>query len=187
MEAQWKLLYLPRSQTSLSLSLRFSVFATEIEAPEEEACSYCTLFCTVALAPALVILIYRAILTPFHFQAAPTLPKVNTTERLKELRQKMQQEDVQVYIIPSVDQHMVTCYQAMSWLIIDMVMKPWQELLELWISFGHHAESDCSKRTVACSVLQLLWCQVSWPPQQSGMSPRNCLTYFLVKLNPLLV
>ena len=110
MEAQWKLLYLPRSQTSLSLSLRFSVFATEIEAPKEEACSYCTLFYTVALAPALVILIYRAILTPFHFQASPTLPKVNTTERLKELRQKMQQEGVKAYIIPSVDQHMVTCY-----------------------------------------------------------------------------
>lgn len=39
-------------------------------------------------------------------RAAPSLPKVNTTERLKELRQKMQQEGVQAYIIPSVDQHM---------------------------------------------------------------------------------
>ncbi|KAJ7331094.1 Xaa-Pro aminopeptidase 2 [Desmophyllum pertusum] len=39
-------------------------------------------------------------------EEAPSLPKVNTTERLKELRQKMQQEGVQAYIIPSVDQHM---------------------------------------------------------------------------------
>lgn len=52
------------------------------------------------------------------------MPKVNTTERLRELRQEMQQEGVQAYIIPSVDQHMVhdykTCYQSMSLLIIDI-------------------------------------------------------------------
>jgi len=94
----------------------------------------CTLRYTVALA----ILNHHAILTSFRFQAAPSLPKVNTTERLKELRQKMQQEGVQAYIIPSVDQHMVndfrSCYQAVSLLVIDMVMKCWQKFLKLAIS-----------------------------------------------------
>lgn len=94
----------------------------------------CTLRYTVALA----ILNHHAILTSFPFQAAPSLPKVNTTERLKELRQKMQQEGVQAYIIPSVDQHMVndfkSCYQAVSLLVIDMVMKCWQKFLKLAIS-----------------------------------------------------
>lgn len=50
----------------------------------------------------------------------------------------MQQEGVQAYIIPSVDQHMVhdykTCYQAMSLLIIDIshrVMKRWQNFFKI--------------------------------------------------------
>ncbi|CAH3190793.1 unnamed protein product [Porites evermanni] len=42
----------------------------------------------------------------FQRAAAPSLPKVNTTERLAELRKLMQREGVQAYIVPSVDQHM---------------------------------------------------------------------------------
>ncbi|PFX23408.1 Xaa-Pro aminopeptidase 2 [Stylophora pistillata] len=38
--------------------------------------------------------------------SSPALPKVNTTERLKQLREKMRAEGIQAYIIPSVDQHM---------------------------------------------------------------------------------
>ena len=71
----------------------------------------CTLFyAVVLLAPRDIHPYLWCNLTSSHFQAAPTLSKVNTTERLKELRQKMQQEGVQAYIIPSVDQHMVTCF-----------------------------------------------------------------------------
>ena len=70
------------------------------------------------------------ILTSFYFQAAPSLPKVNTTERLKELRQKMQQEGVQAYIIPSVDQHMVSDFKTFYQLMIDMAMKCWQKFFK---------------------------------------------------------
>ena len=74
-------------------------------------------------------------LTWFYFQAAPpSLPKVNTTERLKELRQKMQQEGVQAYIIPSVDQHMVNDFKTFYQLMIDMAMKCWQRFLKRAIS-----------------------------------------------------
>lgn len=38
--------------------------------------------------------------------AAPSLPKVNTTERLRKLRELMKNENIQAYIVPSVDQHM---------------------------------------------------------------------------------
>lgn len=38
--------------------------------------------------------------------SSPALPKVNTSERLKQLREKMRAEGIQAYIIPSVDQHM---------------------------------------------------------------------------------
>lgn len=45
--------------------------------------------------------------TYISFLFQPSLPKVNTTERLAELRKLMQREGVQAYIVPSVDQHMV--------------------------------------------------------------------------------
>jgi len=39
-------------------------------------------------------------------KSSPSLQKVNTTERLKDLRALMQKEGISAYIIPSVDQHM---------------------------------------------------------------------------------
>ncbi|KAK2556842.1 putative Xaa-Pro aminopeptidase P [Acropora cervicornis] len=39
-------------------------------------------------------------------ESSPSLQKVNTTERLKDLRALMQKEGISAYIIPSVDQHM---------------------------------------------------------------------------------
>lgn len=39
-------------------------------------------------------------------ESSPSLPKVNTTKRLRELRDLMQQEGIKAYIIPSVDEHM---------------------------------------------------------------------------------
>lgn len=39
-------------------------------------------------------------------ESSPSLQKVNTTERLKDLRVLMQKEGISAYIIPSVDQHM---------------------------------------------------------------------------------
>lgn len=66
-----------------------------------------SLVCLVFVILSCSFLVHCKVLEPVRTRrAAPTLPKVNTTERLKELRQKMQQEGVQAYIIPSVDQHM---------------------------------------------------------------------------------
>ena len=92
----------------------------------------CTLFYTLALAPHPPPPLAILILSSFHFQAAaPSLPKVNTTERLKELRQKMQQEGVQAYTIPSVDQHMV------------LILLPGYVLTYYW--YGYEALAEAFK------------------------------------------
>lgn len=66
-----------------------------------------SLVCLSFVILSLSILVHCKVLEPVRTRrAAPSLPKVNTTERLKELRAKMEQEGVKAYIIPSVDQHM---------------------------------------------------------------------------------